>query len=627
VSGSLSTPGGPTVPEKEWLQPPIADYALIGDGRTAALISSAGSIDWLCVPRFDSEPVFGRLVGGPRAGSFSILVDDIRHTTRRYREGSAVLETTHRTTHGEVRLTEGMVLDVSSRLAPRMLLVRRVECRTGPATVRIRFDPRLGLGGGELPAERRFGHLLCRRGATMLALRVSPDPEIVPGEERAVSLAPDAVLNVLLTLSDREPVVFVPPDAAVAMLETTERWWQRWSEGIRYDGPNRDAVVRSLITLRLLTYAPSGAPVAAPTTSLPEALGGSRNWDYRYAWPRDASIGLAAFLAVDKPEEADSFFHWLFHASRLTRPRLRAMYTLDGKRTPEERDIPEAEGYRQTRPVRVGNAAWRQHQLDVYGWVLDAAWFRVDAGHPLHSATWRAMSAFTDFVAKHWRDPDAGVWEMRGPLLHHVHSKLMAWLALDRALRIARTHSTRAARRRRWASARDAIAAEVRDRGFSERLGSYVSSYGSEELDAALLLLPILEFEDPRSPRVASTVDAIRRHLSAGGPLLYRYAPASDSLEGSEGAFLACSFWLVQALARLGRREEAVRLFGDLCARGNDVGLFAEEIDPASGEHLGNFPQALTHAALVQAALALEEATAARGRPRGSPRRRRAPPA
>ena len=598
-------------------EPAIGDYGLIGDGRTAALCSSQGSIDWLCVPRFDSEPVFGRLVGGEHAGSFSIRVDGVRETVRHYRDRSAVLETTWRTGSSEVRLTEGMVLDVSSSLIPQLVLVRRLETRGSPTVARIRFDPRRGLPGDAPRTERRSNLLVCSWGPLVLGLLVEPDLPLVPSEEIDVPLDPATPLTFVLTLADREPVIHISSESALRALEATDDWWREWCRGVRYQGPQDREVLRSLITLRLLTYAPSGAPVAAATTSLPETIGGSSNWDYRFSWPRDASIGLSAFLSLGKPEEARSFIHWLLHASRLTRPRLHVLYTLDGNPGPTEREIPDVPGYRGSRPVRVGNAASHQHQLDAYGWVLDAAWGMVRSGLRLNAETWRGMSGLADFVTESWRRPDASMWEVRGEERHYVHSKLMGWLALDRAVRIAGTHRTRRHRVERWQSERDALAADVRARGFDQHRGSYVRSYRAHDLDAALLLLPTLGFEEPGSPRLSGTVSAIRAEL-ATGPFVYRYPP-SESEAGTEGAFLACSFWLVDALARLGRMDEAEGLFESLLGHANDLVLFAEEMDPATGEHLGNFPQGLTHAALIQAALSLRAAVAPGKEEQGPP--------
>jgi GH15 family glucan-1,4-alpha-glucosidase len=587
---------------------PIADYALIGDTRTAALCSSMGSIDWLCVPRFDSDPVFGRLIGGERAGRFTITPEGVRSTSRAYRRDSAVLETTWRTETGELTLIDGMVLDVQTRLLPQALLVRRVGCTNGTVTVRIDFDPKLGLPGASPRTERRNGEFVCTWGSLAVALRSQPDLALEPGRERVLEMRAGEQLTLVMTMADRAPLVLIGPESAFSELQRTEVWWQQWSGGLQYVGDFRDAVARSLITLRLLTFSPSGAPVAAPTTSLPEVFGGVRNWDYRLSWPRDASIGIGAFLGVGKTEEAHSFMHWLLHASRLTRPRLEVLYTIYGKPGPRERDLNEVAGYKDSQPVRTGNAASSQHQLDVYGWVVDAAWLLSRSTNGLHSETRRTVAGFADFVSRTWREPDAGIWEVRGDPHHYVHSKLMAWLALDRAIRIDQHNRRRRHRHRRWITERDTLASDIQANGFSAKHNSYVWKYGSEQMDAALLLLPIVEFENKESSRVTGTVAAIRRELDAGDGLLYRYAPGADGLGGTEGVFLPCSFWLVQALARLGRLEEAKLLFERLLRFANDVGLLSEEIDPSTKLFLGNHPQAFTHATLVQAALALRAA-------------------
>jgi GH15 family glucan-1,4-alpha-glucosidase len=316
--------------------PVIADYGLIGDGRSAALCSSAGSIDWLCLPRFDSDPVFGKLVGGERAGCFSISIGDAVATERHYRNGSAVLETTWRTPSGTATLTEGMVLDLSRRLLPQALLVRQLSCTGTPVLARLFFDPRGGLSGDPFSVRPEPGGLVCTRGGLALALQVSAETGIRPGEPAEVVVAPERPLVVAMSMANHQPLVVVRPEAALRLLDDADRWWREWTSRIGHGGPGAEAVRRSLIVLRLLTYSPSGAPVAAPTTSLPEEVGGIRNWDYRYAWPRDASIGLAAFLATGLPDEAHFFLHWLLFASRLTRPRLRVLYTLDGKQGPRE---------------------------------------------------------------------------------------------------------------------------------------------------------------------------------------------------------------------------------------------------------------------------------------------------
>ena len=588
---------------------PIGDYGLLGDTRTAALVSSNGAIDWLCVPRFDGDPVFGRLVGGPAAGTFRVgPVLGATVIERSYRQHSATLETTWRVGQGRLILTEAMVAEVAGRLLPATLPVRRLSAEGAGVEAEVEFDPRLGEHHRRPRVRRHDRDLVCEWGSFALSLAAcDSDVMIEPGRVTPVTVTPDRPVTLVLAVAQREPLIHVDPATAWELIDEDEARWRAWSAQIDDRLPYREAAVRSLLTLRLLTYSPSGAPVAAPTTSLPEHPGGVRNWDYRYAWPRDASIGVAAFLGVGKLEEAREFLGWLLHASRLQRPRLPALLTLDGRHAPPERDLHGWAGYAESLPVRVGNGAAEQHQLDGYGWVLDAAWVLEQAGHHLYSETWRAMRGFADLVASQWREPDAGIWEIRDDAADHVHSKLMGWLALDRALRIADTHRLPARQRQRWQSARDAIAVEVKARGFDPARGSYTRSYGSADLDSALLILPLLGIEDAASPRVRDTINAIRNELSAGGPLLYRYPTGRDGLPGTEGAFLPCSFWLIQALALTGRRPEAVELFEALLERASPLGLYGEEMDPATGAHLGNFPQALTHAGLIQAILALRD--------------------
>jgi GH15 family glucan-1,4-alpha-glucosidase len=591
---------------------PIEDYALTGDTRTAALAASDGSIDWMCVPRFDGAPVFGRLVGGPEAGAFELgpaasapVVD------RRYLDSTATVETTWQTAAGRLVITEGMVADVAGRLLPSTVLVRRLTAPDGPVEARLRWDPRLGYERRPPRRTRRVGDsLIATWAGTAVALASSPPAPVEPGRAIRIDVTPDRPFTAAMSVAEREPLVLLDAGAAWRELERDQQGWREWCAEIDADLPHRDAVVRSLLTLRLLTYSPSGAPVAAPTTSLPEHRGGGRNWDYRYAWPRDASIGIGAFLGVGKQDEARRFLGWLLHASRLDRPRLPVLLTVHGRRPRPERELPDWPGYADSTPVRVGNGADEQHQLDGYGWVLDAAWLLTRAGHDLYSETWRAMRGLADEVARRWQEPDAGIWEERGPGTHHVHSKLMAWLALDRALRIAERRRTPARQTARWRTEREAIGRDVAEHGYNEHLGAYTRTYGSSDLDAAVLVLPLLGLEPAQSPRVRDTVHAIRAGLGASGPLVYRYPPGEDGLAGTEGAFLPCSFWLVQALAGIGEVDEAERLFLDLAGRASPLGLYAEEMDPASGAHLGNFPQALTHASLVQAALALRDARA-----------------
>ncbi|MFF1251834.1 glycoside hydrolase family 15 protein [Pseudarthrobacter sp. NPDC058329] len=598
---------------------PIADYGLLGDTRTAALSSAGGSVDWLCAPAFDGEPLFGALLGGPQAGRFlagPVLPAPV--LSRRYRQNSATLETVWAAGGGRLVLTEAMIAEVAGELLPTTLLVRRLAAEDAPVRVTVLFDPRLG-EQHRRPRVRRGQDLVCDWGPLAASLGTSPGLDLVPGHPVSVDIAPGNPLTLVLALAYGEPLIHVHPAAAWDLLERDEARWRSWTEEIDHPIPYRADVVRSLLTLRLLTYSPSGAPVAAPTTSLPEHPGGIRNWDYRYAWPRDASIGVGAFLRAGKTQEAEGFLGWLLHASRLQRPHLPALLTLAGGHVPNERTLSDWPGYAGSSPVRAGNLAATQHQLDGYGWVLDAAWAFVDSGRRLNSETWRAMRGFADLVAVTWQQPDAGIWEVRGEAAQHVHSKVMAWLALDRALRIAATHRISTRRRLRWESAHHQIADQVRTKGYDSARNSYTRTYGSHDLDAALLVLPLTGLEEPGAPRMRGTIDAVSSELSAGFPLLYRYPPGQDGLPGTEGAFLPCSFWLVQALATTGRRQEATALFEALLHIGSPLGLFSEEIDPSSGAYLGNYPQALTHSALVQAALALRDT------PHAAPRDTRAP--
>lgn len=587
---------------------PIGDYGLTGDTRTAALVAPDGSIDWMCLPRFDSPPVFGRLVGGEKTGHFHIGPEESANPEgRRYRGDTATLETTWTVDGGRLTLADSMVADVTGRMLPATMLVRRVSAQGRPIRVRVEFAPRFGYDHEPARRMRRHHEALIVEGAGLaMSITHDADDALRLDGPAFIDVRPSQPFTLVLSASHWNPVFLVPPTVAVAEAERDEARWQRWADTL-ITGPNhRPALVRSLITLQLLTYSPSGAPVAAPSTSLPEEIGGVRNWDYRYAWPRDASIGIAAFLAAGKQREALGFFAWLLHASRLARPRLPALFTLDGRPAPPERELADWPGYAGSRPVRIGNEAGTQHQLDGYGWVLDAAWQLTRRGNHLDSETWRTMRAFADHVTANWMRPDAGIWERRDTPRHHVHSKLMAWLALDRAIAIAKKRGGSPRHSRAWRAAVQLLGEDISRRGYAPQIGSYTAAYDSEDLDAALLLLPSIGLEAPNSPRVTGTIEAVRKSLGAGGPLLYRYRNP-DGLPGNEGAFLPCSFWLVQALALTGRRTEAEALFEELLAYGGQLGLYGEEMDPTSHQHLGNFPQALTHSSLLQAAAALDD--------------------
>jgi GH15 family glucan-1,4-alpha-glucosidase len=590
---------------------PIRDYAAIGDGRTVALVARDGSIDWLCLPDLDSPSVFGALLDAERGGRFALAPDGPYDVERRYRPGTNVLETTFRTRDGAVRVTDAMTLP-DHDLSPAREVARRVEGLAGRVPMRWRVEPRFGYGLARTRLERRGSIPVATSGATAVALcawdagDVALDASGVGGafEAREGQRALLALVG-----SEGEPLVFPPREGVERRLDDTPRLWEAWTRRLVYDGRCRPDVERSALLLKLLVHAPSGAIAAAPTTSLPEAIGGARNWDYRFCWIRDSSFTLEALLQLDCRAEAHSFFWWFMHATRLTHPRLQVLYRLDGGAHAPERTLALA-GYRGSRPVRTGNGAAAQLQLDTYGNLLDTAWLYATKGDRIDRETGAALAAVADLVCDLWREPDHGIWEVRMARQHFTQSKVMCWVALDRAARLAERGDVPARNVERWRREAQAVRDFVETRCWSERRRSYVRHADGEDLDASVLLMAILRYADPRDARIASTIEAIRTGLGRG-PLVYRYT-GEDGLTGGEGVFLCCSFWLVEALALAGRHAEAAETMDALIGLANDVGLYAEEIDPDSDAFLGNYPQGLVHLALVSAARAVTSPPAAR---------------
>jgi len=585
---------------------PIRDYAAIGDGRTAALVGRDGSIDWLCLPDLDSPSVFAALLDAERGGTFELSPCAPFDAKRRYQPDTNVLETTFATAEGSVRVTDAMPLPRGG-LAPGRELVRRIEGLSGEVPMRWRVEPRFGYGARRTRVDRRTGVPRATAGSTALALPAwgAGEPSCTQSSisgEFATAAGSRSLL--VLSASHSEPLVLPSRAESEQRLEATASFWRRWAGSRSYEGPWRDSVIRSALALKLLVYAPSGAIAAAATTSLPEEIGGERNWDYRFSWLRDAFFTLDAFLALGCPSEAEAYLSWLLHASQLTHPRLRVLYALGGgTRTPERRL--DLAGYRGSRPVRAGNAAGAQRQLDVYGELLQTAWRYVDGGNRLDRDTARRLAGIADEVCRLWAEPDSGIWEVRSEPLHFTQSKIMCWVALDRATRLAETGCLPDEGISGWRQARDAIQAFVEGQCWSEERGSYVRHPGSAELDASLLFGLLMGYRPGDERRLDGTLDAVTRELR-NGPLVDRYR-GEDGLGGREGAFLACSFWLVEALTRRERLEEAAGLMEELLALANDVGLYAEEIDVAGGEFLGNFPQGLVHLALINAAVVWTE--------------------
>jgi GH15 family glucan-1,4-alpha-glucosidase len=578
---------------------PIRDYALIGDGRTCALVAKDGAVDWLCLPNVDSPSVFARLLDAERGGSFQLGPVEPFEVERRYQRHSNVLETTFRTASGAVRVTDALTL-TGRRISPLRELVRKVDGLAGGVELRWRVDPRFDYGRQPARFVRRDGHLVAAYGRDALAFGLFGAGE--PDVEGSVAVRDGDSLLFTLAHAHQQPLVLDPRALAERRLEYTAAFWPRWADRAEYEGEWKEEVLRAALVLKLLVFSPSGAIVAAPTTSLPEELGGGRNWDYRFSWLRDSTWTLDALLRLGYDDEAQAFFWWLMHASRRTQPRLQVLYQVNGSAEADEKELDLA-GYRDSAPVRIGNGAAEQVQLDVYGSLLEAIWLHVRHGKTIDGDTGKEIAKIADYVCRIWRQPDSGIWEVRSGPFQFVQSKAMCWVALDRAAKLAERGRI-PDRRERWLAVRDEIRRFVEEEGWDEELRSYVRATDLREPDAGLLTLGLQGYDEAAGEgRILATAAAVQRELSEG-PLVRRYR-GDDGVEGGQGAFLICSFWLANVLGRCGREEEAHALMEELCAQANDVGLYAEAMDPATGEFLGNFPQGLTHLGLVNAACAL----------------------
>jgi GH15 family glucan-1,4-alpha-glucosidase len=585
---------------------PLRDYAAIGDGRTVALIAGDGSIDWLCLPDLDSGSVFAAVLDAERGGSFQLAPGCAFTTERRYLPDSNVLETTFITDDGVVRVLDAMLLP-GVGLASSRELARRVEGVSGHVDMRWRVEPRFAYGSRRSQITLRAGIPVatCGQDAVAVSAWDAGDPIL---DEHSISgcfLASEGnAALIVLSAAHQEPLVFPPRAEVESRCAGTLAFWRDWAASRTYEGRWRDAVIRSALALKLLIHAPSGAIAAAPSASLPEQIGGERNWDYRFCWVRDSAFMLDAMMQLGCPSEAEAFFWWLLHASQLTHPRLGVLYRLDGGAKAPETTL-DLSGYRDSRPVRVGNGAAEQQQLDIYGDLMQTAWLYASANSGFDRETARRLAEVADLVCELWRQPDCGIWEVRSEPLHFTHSKMMCWVALDRAVLMAEAGWLPPRHLARWGAEAIAIRDFIESRCWSDELVSYARSAGSGDLDASVLLGALMGYGEGDS-RMASTIDAVRRQLGSG-PLLYRYS-GEDGLSGGEGAFLCCSFFLVDALARRGRLDEAAAAMGELVALANDVGLYAEEVDRETGAFLGNMPQGLVHLSLINAAVSLSKA-------------------
>jgi len=580
--------------------PRIEDYALIGDCETAALVSTTGSIDWLCFPRFDSPSCFSALLGTPEHGRWALATATPATSVRRWYHGETlVLETEFTTGEGAAS-----VIDFMPVRSGQPDLVRVVAGKRGQVRMRVELFPRFDYGS-LFPWVERVAHgVRMIGGPDSLMLRT---PVTLSEERHGV------VAEFVVSPGDRVPfdlTWFPSHEEAHTELDTeraladTEAWWAEWAARCTYQGPWRDAVVRSLVTLKALTYRPTGAIVAAPTTSLPEHFGGVRNWDYRYCWLRDATFTLQALLNAGYTEEARQWRAWLLRSVAGRPEQLHIMYGITGERRLTELELPWLPGFADSRPVRIGNAASRQFQLDVFGEVLDATHLTAEREPPAQHV-WRIDRALVDFVETAWREPDEGIWEVRGPRRHFTHSKVMAWVAMDRAIKLVERFNLEGPVDR-WRTVRDAIVEEVCVRGYNPALGAFVQFYGSTQLDASLLMIPLIGFLPVSDGRVRRTIEAIERQLSHDGFVSrYETVPEVDGLPRGEASFLLCSFWLADCLERLGRLDDACQLFERLLRVRNDVGLLAEGYDTESRQLAGNFPQAFSHIGLVNTAMNL----------------------
>jgi GH15 family glucan-1,4-alpha-glucosidase len=586
---------------------PLERYALIGECGTAALVSDEGSIDWLCLPRFDSDPFFGRLLD-PDGGHFSVRPTEPFTSSRQYIPDSAVVAITFTTASGRATVYDFFAArtfeEKRRHLWPLRYLVRRIEGEEGTLEFDVEIAPRDSFKQRSYNLTARGARLYVTRHGWAVFVEASA-PFTVRGDVGHTRVKVSAGDRAYVTLSEaRGAIGVLPPTGgfAEAVFEETIRYWKDWSEKELVGGRAPASVRRSALTLKLLTFAPSGGVVAAPTTSLPETIGGERNWDYRFVWVRDASRMIVALFDLGYHDEAHAYMYWISNAIHLSRPDILTMYGVHGEHRFKEEDIQGLRGYMDSRPVRRGNAALEQMQLDNWGQLIDAAFVFAERSGEMDSDMWSVIRSLVQFVAKNWQRPDHGIWEVRGRPRNYVHSKVMCWVALDRGIRLVRHHRFKGPVEE-WERARDDIRAAVLEEGYDSERGTFKRTFEDDVIDAALLEIPIVRFLPGDDERVVRTIDRIREELGRGD-LLYRYRTA-DELEGNEGCFLACSFWLVQALALAGKYDEACQMFDRLCERRNDVGLLPEEIDPDSGRFLGNFPQGFSHIALVNAAATL----------------------
>jgi GH15 family glucan-1,4-alpha-glucosidase len=596
---------------KNHAYPPIGDYGYIGDCHSSALVSRNGSIDWCCMPRVDSASCFGRLLDWEKGGYCQVFPEDSCEISRRYVEKTLILETTFRTSGGEVRMRDCFTMREGGEDHPHRQILRIIDGIAGEVDLQVEIVPRFDYGAIR-PWIRSYkgDHFVALGGSS--GLLICGDVPLRMDQRHCLTGACTVVKGRRLRLSllFRKPAeldegaVKVPGTEELdRRFEETMEWWERWSSKTKVSGEYSLEAERSAIVLKGLSNAPTGAIAAAPTTSLPEAMGAGRNWDYRFSWIRDSAFTVRSLAQVGHDREADGFRRFVERTAAGSAEEVQVVFGVGGERRLQEFEIQELEGYRGSSPVRVGNAAENQVQLDVYGEILDLAWIWYRRGHEPDEDYWDFLVDVLNATTERWHLPDQGIWEMRGEPRHFVQSKAMCWSALDRGVKMAEELS-RKAPVEKWKKSRDEIRRTVEDNGYEGRRGVFIQAFDVPKMDAALLLLPLTGFVNYDDERMIRTTDAVREDLEENG-FLRRYAADGDGMEGREGAFLACSFWLVECLAGQRRKEEAHKVFKKALSAGNDLGLFSEEVDPRTGEMLGNFPQGLTHLSLIAAAVAL----------------------
>ena len=602
---------------------PISDYGLIGDTHSCALISRDGSVDWACFPRFDSRAVFARLLDSEKGGHFTVRTRKPFESSRRYLPATNILETTFRTPSGVAVLTDFMPVHGHSKPAhpqeifPYQQIARILICTSGSVDIEVVCQPRFDYGSivphAEL-LEQSTGY--AHGGADAIAFYSSIPLEVMDHTfycGGSLQAGERAYFTATYTFPTGHDLGSLSLDDPQPRLEETQRFWVNWSEQFSYDGPYKEDVLRSALVLKALTYAPTGGLVAAPTCSLPETEGGERNWDYRFTWIRDAAFALYALSIVGFREEARSFKGWLERATVGRAEDLQVMYGLAGERRLTEEELDHLPGYRDSRPVRIGNAAHQQFQLDIYGEVLDSAHLYRRFVGELDLDYWEFCQKVVQYAVEHWREPDEGIWETRGGRQHFVFSKVMCWVALDRAIKAVEAVNFPGPVET-WRKVREEIRQDIQGKGYDPEVGSFVQSYGSKALDASTLMLPLVGFIKATDPRMRSTIQRIEAELTSPQGLVYRYKDLDDGLQGSEGTFSLCTFWLADNLLLLGEIDRAIVLLERLQGYANDLGLFSEQIDAETGEMLGNFPQAFTHMAVINTVVQLRKALVRRNR-------------